>query len=227
MAYGLVFTVLAATAALTALLAPEWLLRAPGFAAALSFLLVAGAYFGVGPRLLFKRTDGRRFAWAWFVHWPYFGLTALSYRLALVLSREMAYVRVAPNVFLGRRLTTREARWALAEGWVAVLDLAAEMPEPRPLRELTHYRSLPVLDATALSLEQLRAAVGWVQARAATGAVYVHCAMGHGRSALVVAAYLLAAGLAADSKAALKQLRELRPGVRLNRAQRKVLEAFV
>jgi protein-tyrosine phosphatase len=223
---GLVFTVLAASAALTAVLAQEWFLRAPGSATALSFLLVAGAYFGAGPQLLFKRADGRRFAWAWFVHWPYFALTAFSYRLALVLAREAAYVRVAPNVFLGRRLTVREARWGVAEGWVAVLDLVAEMREVHPLRELAHYRSLPVLDATAMPPEQLRDAVEWVKLRAATGAVYVHCAMGHGRSALVVAAYLLAVGLATDPKAALKHLRELRPGVRLNRAQRKVLEAF-
>jgi predicted protein tyrosine phosphatase len=226
-AYGLVFTVLAALAAFAAVLASEpllWPLRIAGAAAALSFLLAAVAYFGAGPRLLFKRATGRRHPAAWLIHWPYFALATLAYRLAVLFSRESAHVEVAPNVFLGRRLTAREAR--RAEGWAAVLDLAAELPEPRPLRELANYRSLPILDATAPSREQLRDAVEWVKQHAASGPVYVHCALGHGRSATVVAAYLLAVGLAADAKAAVKHLRELRPGVRLNCAQRRVLDRF-
>jgi hypothetical protein len=227
-AYGLVFTVLAALAAFAAVLAAGslWWLRIASAAAALSFLLVALAYFGAGPQLLFKRISGRRHPAAWLVHWPYFVLTAFSYQLSRALTREAALVEVAPNVFLGRRLMRREARRADLPAWVAVLDLAAEMPEPCPLRELANYRSLPVLDATAMSLEQLRDAVEWVKLHAATGPVYVHCALGHGRSATVVAAYLLAVGLAADAETAVKQLRELRPGVRLHRSQRKLLDRF-
>jgi hypothetical protein len=223
--YGIVFVVLAALAAFAAALAPDWFLRAFGAAVALSFLLVGIAYFGAGPCLLFKRANGSRFAWAWLMHWPYFALTAFSYRLSLILSREAAYVRVAPNIFLGRRLIAREAK-NVTEGWLAVLDLAAELPESRSLREVENYRSLPVLDATAMSLEKLLDAVEWLKQQAVAGPVYVHCALGHGRSALVVAAYLLATGLAPGAKAALKQLRELRPGVRLHRSQRKMLDAF-
>jgi protein-tyrosine phosphatase len=224
-AYGLVFAVLAANAAFAAALASEWVLRGLAGAAALSLLLVAVAYFGGGPRLLFKRPDGRRSGWAWAVHWPYFALTAVSYRLTLCLAREAAFTRITPNVFLGRRLTAGEARRA-TEGWRAVLDLVAEMPEVPALRAAAHYRSLPVLDATALTPGQLRAAVGWVHAHAASGPVYVHCALGHGRSALVVAAYLLATGQATDAKGAVARLRELRPGVRLSRTQRAVLDTF-
>ena len=224
--YGFAFVVLAALAALAAVLAPEWFLRVAGAAVALSFLLVAVAYFGAGPRLLFKRANGRRHPLAWLVHWPYFAFTAFAYRLSILTSREAEFACVAPNVLLGRRLTTREGKCAEIEGWLAVLDLAAEMPESRPLRERPGYRSLPVLDATAMSLAQLRDAVEWVKRHAATGPVYVHCALGHGRSALVAAAYLLAAGLAPDAKAAVKHLRELRPGVRLNRPHRRLLDRF-
>jgi hypothetical protein len=225
--YGLVFTVLVAFAAFVAVLASEWSLlpfRIAGAATALSFLLVAVAYFGAGPRLLFKKANGRRHPVAWLVHWPYFALTAFSYRFSLLISREAAFVQVAPNVFLGRRLTAREAKHS--EQWLAVLDLVAEMPESQPLREVANYRSLPILDATAMTLDQLRDAVEWVKQHAATGAVYVHCALGHGRSATVVAAYLLACGLASNAKSAVKHVRELRPGVRLKPPQRKVLDAF-
>ncbi|QJW96073.1 dual specificity protein phosphatase family protein [Frigoriglobus tundricola] len=225
-AYGLVFAALAALAVATGALAREWVLRAGAAAVALSFLVVAVAYSGAGPRLLFKSPTGRRFVWAWGVHWPFFVFTAFAYHLSRLLTREAAHVRVAPNVFLGRRLSAREARHASAEGWLAVLDLAAELPEAPPLRTVTHYRSLPVLDATAMSLQELRAAVEWVTRHAASGPVYVHCALGHGRSAVVVAAYLIATGQAPDAPAALKHLRERRPGVRLHRSQRRVLDQF-
>jgi protein-tyrosine phosphatase len=225
--YGIIFTVLAAVAALVAVLAEGlWPLRVAGAAAAISFLLVAVAYFGAGPRLLFKRTSGHRHPAAWVIHWPYFALTALSYRLTVLYYREAAFVEVAPNVFLGRRLTGHEAQSTDAPDWFAVLDLAAELPEPRPLRELPHYRSLPILDATAMSLDQLHNAVEWVKQHAAHGPVYVHCALGHSRSATVVAAYLVAVELVPDAKSAVKRLRELRAGVRPNRPQRKLLNRF-
>jgi hypothetical protein len=228
--YGLVFAVLAAFSTFVAALASGWQLlplRIAGAAAALSFLLVAVAYLGAGPRLLLKKPTGRRHPLAWLVHWPFFALTSFSYHLSLNLSREAAYVRVAPNVFLGRRLMAHEAKNGVgAEGWVAVLDLAAELPEAGPFRELASYHSLPVLDATAPAPDQLRDAVEWVKQHAATGPVYIHCALGHGRSAQVAAAYLLDSGLEPDAKSALKRLRELRPGVRLNRPQRKLLHRF-
>jgi hypothetical protein len=222
--YGLVFAVLAALSALVAALASGWPLvpfRIAGAAATISFLLVSIAYFGAGPRLLLKRRTGQRPAWAWLLHWPFFALTDFSYRLSMHLSREAAYAAVGSNLYLGRRLTTREAK---SVSWVAVLDLAAEMPETGPLRELRSYRSFPVLDATAMTLAQLRDAVAWANRQC--GPVYVHCALGHSRSALVVAAYLLDRGLASCPKEAVRQLRALRPGVRLNRAQWKVLNAF-
>src|SRR5262245_21413008 len=101
--YGLVFTVLAALSAFTAVLASGWQLlpfRIAGAAATLSFLLVGIAYFGAGPRLLFKMANGRRHSLAWLVHWPFFALTAFSYSLSLCISREAVFVAVAPNVFL-------------------------------------------------------------------------------------------------------------------------------
>jgi len=226
-AYGFVFAALAALAVATGALARDGVLLAVAVAVALSFVVVAVAYSGGGPRLLFKSRTGRRFVWAWFVHWPFFAFTTFAYHLSRLLTHEAAHVRVAPNVSLGRRLSAREARRAGADGWLAVLDLAAELPEVFPLRAVAHYRSLPVLDATAMSLHELRDAVAWVTRHAAVGPVYVHCALGHGRSALVVAAYLVATGQAPDAHAALKHLRDLRPGVRLHRSQRKVLDRFV
>ena len=50
--------------------------------------------------------------------------------------------------------------------------------------------------------------------------VFVHCAVGHARSASVVAAVVIRKGLAVDVDSAEALLRRKRPGIRLNRLQR-------
>jgi hypothetical protein len=191
--------------------------------AALSFGLLAAAYAGAGPRLLFKRASGRRFILGWLLFSPYFLLNAVTFGLYRLLSREPPYVQVAPNLFFGRRLSAREAE---AVGWASVLDLAAEFPAAWWERACPRYRSLPVLDATAPTDEQLRSAAVWIADGVAVGPVYVHCALGHGRSACVVIAYLLSVGSVGTAAEGVRLLRSLRPGVRLHPAQLSVLRRF-
>ena len=87
------------------------------------------------------------------------------------------------------------------------------------------YLCLPTLDALAPPLAAMRELVK--QVAAWPGTAYVHCAAGHGRSALVAAAVLLARGLAADPKEAQRLVRKARPGVSLNKSQRRLLELLV
>ncbi len=195
----------------------------PIFYVGFSFLLLAVAYGGAGPGLLLKQTDGQRTTLAWLLLAPYFLLNAVTLHLYRLLSREPAFAQVAPNLYFGRRLSAREA---VGAGWVSVLDLAAEFPEIRPLQELLGYRSLPLLDATAPSETKLRDAVAWLTGEIESGSVYVHCALGHGRSACVVIAYLLSAGLVGTVAEGARLLQSLRPGVQLNPAQRERLRAF-
>ena len=223
--YGLVFLVLSAACVVAGLAA--WDVVGWGAAvflyAAFSFALLAIAYAGVGPRLLLKRPSGERSTWAWLLFAPYFLLNAVTFRVYRLVSREPAFAEVAPNLFFGRRLSDREAK---TTGWVGVLDLAGEFPEVRSLRALPGYRSLPVLDATAPTEEQLRDATAWLPRAVAEGPVYVHCALGHGRSACVVIAYLLSAGLVGTVAEGVRGMRSLRSGVRLNPVQRQRLRAF-
>jgi protein-tyrosine phosphatase len=85
---------------------------------------------------------------------------------------------------------------------------------------------LPVLDGTAPSEEELRSAAAWVAAAVAEGPVYVHCALGHGRSACVVIAYLLSVGAVGCVAEGVQRLRSLRPGVRLQPPQLRLLRRF-
>jgi protein-tyrosine phosphatase len=223
--YSLVFLLLAAGCVVSALARGDivgWFGIAMLYTAA-SFLLLAVAYAGAAPKLLGKRASGRQSMWSWVLFAPYFLLNALLFQMHRLLSGEPAFVQVAPNVFFGRRLLAHECA---AIHWVAVLDLASEFPESVPLRKLTGYQSLPILDATAPTEEQLRWAVAWMAEKGAAGPVYVHCALGHGRSACVVIAYLLATGTVRSVAEGVRQLRGLRPGVRLQPCQRERLRAF-
>jgi protein-tyrosine phosphatase len=107
-----------------------------------------------------------------------------------------------------------------------VLDLTVEWAEVPSLRSPGTYRLLAVLDGTAPTAEQLAEAVAWLRARTKEGTVLVHCALGHGRSACVVVAYLLAEGKHSTPREAEAFLRRLRPGVRLNAAQRRAVQGW-
>lgn len=223
MRYGLAFLVLAVACVVLAATAWDhrlgWL-AAPPLYVAVSFALLAVAYAGVGARLLLKRANGRRSPLGWLLFAPYFLLNGLTFSVYRLLSREPAYARVAPNLSFGRRLTAREAE---AAGWASVLDLAGEFPATRTSAA---YRSLPVLDATAPTEAELRSAVGWVAQAVSTGPVYVHCALGHGRSACVVIAYLLSVGAVSTVAEGVRLLRSSRPGVRLHTPQLRLLQQF-
>ena len=223
--YSGAFLVLAVAAAMLASAAwgpLGWFAVIPAYVA-ISFLLLALAYAGAGPGLLLKQPSGRHAPWAWVLFGPYFLLNAVTFGLYRRFSREPATVEVAPGVFLGRRLARAECSTPM---WRSVLDLAAEFAEARPLRALAGYRSLPVLDATPPSEEQLRSAAAWVAEAVRSGPVYIHCALGHGRSACVVIAYLLLSGQVKRAEEGERWLQSLRPGVRLNASQHARLVAF-
>lgn len=58
-------------------------------------------------------------------------------------------------------------------------------------------------------------------------AVLVHCAHGHGRSAQVLLAAMIAAGVYKTHQEGLRALQAKRPKCKLNRAQRNNLEAYL
>ncbi|WP_435021186.1 dual specificity protein phosphatase family protein [Tundrisphaera sp. TA3] len=223
--YGMVFGLMASAAALVGREAalPARLLA--GWSA-LSFGVMAVVYLGGGVQILGKRPDGRRAAWAWPLLGPYFALNGAGFALYRLSRRGDRPDPIAPGVWLGRRMTAAEARRAGMPPWASVLDLAAEFAEARPLREGVAYRSIPVLDGTAPASAELSEAVAWLMGRAGSGPILIHCALGHGRSATVAAAYLMAAGLAPDAASAMARIREARPGVAWNPAQARALAGF-
>jgi protein-tyrosine phosphatase/membrane-associated phospholipid phosphatase len=177
--------------------------------AAASMTIVAGAYFGLYADITRKR-NGRLPLAAGAVLAPWFAGQHIS--LIYYRRRSDAWNEVAPNVWIGRQLSDRDAEMAVKAGVTAVLDLTGEFSEASPFLSLP-YLNLQILDLTAPTPAQVRTAVAFVDAHRGAGAVFVHCKIGYSRSAAVVGCWLLDAGLAATADDAVACMRAARPGL--------------
>lgn len=205
--------------------APSWLTLIQLYLAVV-FGQLAFTYGMFGPRIFGKRPDGRLPGRTWILFGPYLALSHLGWQLHRLAQGKRRYVEAAPGLYFGRRLTAREAQQPDHPAWHGVLDLTAEFSEAPRLRQLPSYRSLPILDFTAPTDSDLHIAVTWLEETLRQGPVYVHCAAGYGRSACVVIAYLLTAGIVTNVNEGEQRLRDLRPGVGLTKSQRQRLRQF-
>lgn len=178
---------------------------------------VAAGYAGAGPRVFGKRADGSVPAVRAAALLPFVGCAWSLWRLRA--RRGRFGHEIAPGLWLGRRPLGGE----LDASVTAVVDLTSEFPKS-PGLDGREYLCVPLLDATAPDAATLARIVEWIGAR--PGAVYVHCAAGNGRSATVVAAVVLARGLAPDAASAVEFVRRTRPSIRPNRSQLAVLDGF-
>ncbi len=199
--------------------------RALLLACAVAAAGLAFAYARRSPLLLGKRADGSLAPLAWLVFWPYFLLNVSSLWSFRRLSREAPVSEIIPGLYLGSRPLRRERASFEQRSIAATLDLTAEFSEVGYARAGS-YLCIPLLDTFAPTREQLVHAAEWIGQRLAESPVLVHCALGHGRSACVVAAYLLRAGHAASASDAIALVSERRPGVGLEHDQTRALEDY-
>lgn len=181
---------------------------------------MAAAYARQKPRVFGKRRGGT-LAWGSCVLLlPYLLFTWLLWYCQTRFSREAVCDEVAPGLWLGRRASAKE----LPPDVTLVVDLTSEFSEPRAVRTGRAYLCLPTLDNAAPELKGFRDIVQ--QVADWNGEVYVHCALGHGRSALAAAAVLMARGVADTPEEAISLVERARPGVRLNPIQQSFLECW-
>ncbi len=226
MKYALAFLTLGATCALYAAKEGPFWQRLVLVCTALAFTGVGLAYGWLGPRVFGKRVTGEFAPVAYAVFWPYLLING-GFLAALRWARDSGFHEIVPGLYLGRKPTAFEPELFGRLRISGVLDLTSEFPAPGTGKRVLHYHCIPLLDTRAPSLEQLIVGVDYMRRRLAEGSVYVHCALGHGRSALFVAAYLVAAGHAATADEAVRRVREKRSGVDLHPCQRQVLEEYV
>ena len=189
-----------------------------------SFLAVGMAYAGIGPRIFGKRPNGTLFWGNTLLLFPYMALTNLI-SWAKCRVRPDSKHEIVDGLFLGQRLTNVRD---LPEGTALVVDFTSELHEPKEIRAGRQYLYVPTLDTHVPEDRLLRAAIDTIvrQRDSGDGAVYVHCALGRGRSAMAVAGVLLASGLAESVQEAEAMVRARRTGIRLSRAQKAALERY-
>lgn len=172
-------------------------------------LIATAAYFGFGPAI-YRKTNGRLPLSTRLVLAPLVAAQNISLRYYQRQCR--AWDEAAPNIWIGRQLSDREAADAVRSGVTAVLDLTAEFSEAAPFLA-SNYLNVAVLDLTAPTLEQLQQCIDFIRDHARTGIVYVHCKIGYSRSAVVVGSYLLAALIVDSADGAVARLRSVRPSI--------------
>jgi protein-tyrosine phosphatase len=182
-----------------------------------SFVTVGLAYLGLGPGLLGKTKAGRM-PWSRVLALlPFFALTWSAWHL-LRLRPGPAFHLAAPRLYIGRRPVggelPKDVRW--------VVDLTAEFSLGVEIHPDMKYETLPILDGHVPTEPALLDLAKRITEHPDT--VYVHCAQGHGRAALVTSAVLVARGLSSGVADAERRLMALRPGVHLTQSQRSLLQ---
>jgi protein-tyrosine phosphatase len=217
MKYGIAFTLLAALIAYIAIIngGSAYLLLWP----ALSFFLVAFAYFGAGPTVFGKQQCGTLEPSRQILLAPFLLYLWLVWHMVRLISREAPYNQLTESVFIGRRLLSSER----PKQFDHVVDLTCEFNEPSAMRS-TGYISFPTLDTHHPSIEELRRRVEIIANL--DGTVYIHCAQGHGRTATLAIAYLLQTGHSATVDDAIRYVLDRRPLAHLGRSQRQILQAL-
>lgn len=103
--------------------------------------------------------------------------------------------QISPQLWLGGAPTyERDYQFLLDHDISAVLDMRAEREGDRDFyaRNNINYHRLEVLDATVPDEAYLTEGANWIAEQIDSGrTVLVHCAKGRGRSATLVAAYLM------------------------------------
>ncbi len=194
-----------------------WLLAWPAF----SLIVVGLGYVWLGPWVLGKQADGTLLWHMTLPLMPYLGVAELAWYGVRVLGHEDPWHEVSRGMYLGRRAE----HWELPARIGVVLDMTAEFVEPMEVRTGRKYVCIPTLDASVPTVEAL--IEGVLDVARHPGNVYVHCAAGHGRSAMAMAVLMVVKGAATDIDDAIAKMRAARPRVKPRTTQRRVAIAAV
>jgi protein-tyrosine phosphatase len=182
---------------------------------AVAVLMVALNYLLFGASGFQKREDGRLSPAVRWLLAPYLAAAWINSRLWT--RKHPQPDQIMDDVWLGRIPTSaalKDSRFS------AVLDLCAELSMDSTA---IAYRTVPVLDLTAPTVEQCLDAAQQIEHLRQHGPVLVCCALGYSRSATAVAAWLLSTGRADSVNAAIAQIQRVRPRVVLHKAHRQAL----
>lgn len=194
-----------------------WLLVWSG----LSWILVGIAYSANLELIFGKRSDGTMSAFRVSLFLPFLLVTWVTWYVQRALTKESVYNKVAPGVYLGRRCSAAE----LPPDVRTIIDLTAEFAESQGVRHGRTYICVPMLDASIPAPASFRSLLESVSRF--PDPIYIHCAQGHGRSAMAAAAALVVKGLTPTLEEAIQTVKRARPAIKISAIQHRLLEEWV
>ncbi|KAG8093604.1 hypothetical protein GUJ93_ZPchr0012g19442 [Zizania palustris] len=149
------------------------------------------------PWILGKNSQGRFSLWSYVFFGPFLILARGYAIVKRFMRKESVYDMISEGLYLGGWPFMMKH---LPPGNPSVIDCTCELPRSAfvPTNE---YLCVPTWDTRAPAPYQIESAARWACEKRAKGkSVYVHCAFGHGRSACVMCAVLVALGIAENWK---------------------------
>ncbi|GLI61231.1 hypothetical protein VaNZ11_003531 [Volvox africanus] len=194
-----------------------------GYSAAVGYTvaLAASSFLAcTSTKLMGKCMSGYIHPLSWLFMLPYHLGLRIKLGTQRLVSTEPLYNRVLPGWYIGGWPWSGSE---LPSDSPSVVDCTCELPRTHHNR----YLCLPAWDTQAPTSALIDRGVTFALAERSQGKpVYIHCAHGHGRSALLLIACLLEAGHVGSWEEGLALLKAVRPRVHLNRRQRQALEAW-
>ncbi|ABN60937.1 diacylglycerol kinase family protein [Shewanella baltica] len=193
----------------------------------LSLFLVGSAYWFNLASIFRKRQDGTI---PWYIRWGFIPFL-LGCRLYNHWARKRDSVpsmqKIDEQLYLGCRLFSADLEKIKANKITAILDVTAEFDglDWSQFEDHIEYLNIPILDHSVPTSAQLNQAVNWLHRQVrANKQVLIHCAMGRGRSVLVLAAYLVCKDKQRNFAEVLQQIKQVRKTAGLNKWQLRALE---
>ncbi|MGI2216541.1 diacylglycerol kinase family protein [Shewanella baltica] len=193
----------------------------------LSLFLVGSAYWFNLASIFRKRQDGTI---PWYIRWGFIPFL-LGCRLYNHWARKRDSVpsmqKIDEQLYLGCRLFSADLEKIKANKITAILDVTAEFDglDWSQFEDHIEYLNIPILDHSVPTSAQLNQAVNWLHRQVrANKQVLIHCAMGRGRSVLVLAAYLVCRDKQRNFAGVLQQIKQVRKTAGLNKWQLRALE---
>tara|TARA_R110000744_G_scaffold1965_5_gene7659 strand:- start:1806 stop:3419 length:1614 start_codon:yes stop_codon:yes gene_type:complete len=195
----------------------------------LSLSIVSLAYIFDSPWVFRKKSNG---SIPFYIRWlfiPFLLGVQLYNAWARKHDKVPAIQKIEQNLFLACRLFPSDISYLRKIGVSAILDVTAEFDglDWTAESEELDYFNLPVLDHSSPKSQELLKAIHWIENHISKSkAVVIHCALGRGRSVLVMAAYLLSKNKSLSVAQALEKIQGVRATAGLNKAQLRALIQF-
>ncbi|WP_282111005.1 diacylglycerol kinase family protein [Shewanella algicola] len=189
---------------------------------ALSLGLVSSAYWFNSAGIFRKSQDG---SIPWYISWSFipFLMGSQAYNAwARKHDKVPAIQQIDKQLYLACRLFPNDVEQLKREKIGAILDVTAEFDalEWTLVDENIEYLNIPVLDHNVPTIAQVNQAVNWLHNQVRKGNnVVVHCALGRGRSVLMLAAYLVCRDKQRQFSDVLKSINDIRQTAKLNKWQ--------